>query len=258
MSGNIMGFDCNGFLGTWPFRRFYHGGLDGLKAVHEKANITGGWVSSLNSIFYNDPMEAEELLAEELKNTPYRQVMGVNPMLPAAVSSVKEAMERFNICAVRLYPGYHRYRLDDLKLAPFFAEIEKLHIPVLVTMRLEDERLNYLITPRIITKEEKEALPKSYPGVRFIYTGMQTYEVTEIAEAFRENNNLYAETSFFKSPCTAFEDVLKAVPEEKILYGSGYPLNCLQSTWIALQKAYIPQEDKQKILYSNIEALTSK
>lgn len=258
MSGNIMGFDCNGFLGTWPFRRFYHGGLDGLKAVHEKANITGGCVSSLNSIFYNDPMEAEELLAEALKNTPYRQVMGVNPMLPAAVSSVKEAMERFNICAVRLYPGYHRYRLDDLKLAPFFAEIEKLHIPVLVTMRLEDERLNYLITPRIITKEEKVALPKSYPGVRFIYTGMQTYEATEIAEAFRENSNLYAETSFFKSPCTVFEDVLKAVPAEKILYGSGYPLNCLQSTWIALQKAYIPQEDKRKILYSNIEALTSK
>ena len=87
---------------------------------------------------------------------------------------------------------------------------------------------------------------------------MQTYEVTEIAEAFRENSNLYAETSFFKSPCTVFEDVLKAVPAEKILYGSGYPLNCLQSTWVALQKAYIPQEDKQKILYSNIEALTSK
>ncbi len=215
MNGNRKGFDCNGFLGTWPFRRFYHGGLDGLLAVHEKADITGGWVSSLNSIFYNDPMEAEGLLAEALKNTPYRQVMGVNPTLPAAVSSVKEAVERFKICAVRLYPGYHFYRLDDPQLAPFFAEIEKLHLPVLVTMRLEDERLNYLITPRTITKEEKEALPKSYPGVRFLYTGMQTYEVTKIAEAFRENNNLYAETSFFKSPCTVFEDVLSAFRRNK-------------------------------------------
>lgn len=72
MSGNIMGFDCNGFLGTWPFRRFYHGGLDGLKRFMKK-QTSRAVGSHIEQHFYNDPMEAEELLAEELKNTPYRR-----------------------------------------------------------------------------------------------------------------------------------------------------------------------------------------
>ena len=49
-------FDCNGFIGEWPFRRFYHGGMEGLQKVWEQAGITAGAVSTLNSVFYNDPM----------------------------------------------------------------------------------------------------------------------------------------------------------------------------------------------------------
>ena len=32
-------FDCNGFIGEWPFRRFYHGGMEGLQKVWEQAGI---------------------------------------------------------------------------------------------------------------------------------------------------------------------------------------------------------------------------
>ena len=181
--------------------------------------------------------------------------MGINPLLPAAVESVYEAYKRWGIRGVRIYPGYHGYRLDDSRLASLAGLLEELCLPLMVTMRLEDERLNYLITPRTVTPEEQLALPALYPRLRLIYTGMQTYEVIGLSETFAQDQNLFAETSFFKSPCTVFEDVLKAVPAGRILYGSGYPLNCLQSTLIALEKADVPQETKRKILWDNAKTL---
>ena len=90
-------FDCNGLLGEWPFRRFYHGGMEGLRRVWDQAGIGAGAVSTLRSVFYNDPMEAEELLAEALKGTGCLHILGVNPALPAAALSVDEAVERFGI-----------------------------------------------------------------------------------------------------------------------------------------------------------------
>ncbi len=244
-------FDCNGFIGEWPFRRFYHGGMEGLQKVWEQAGITAGAVSTLNSVFYNDPMEAEELLAETLKDTSCLHIMGVNPTLPATALSIDEAVERFGIRGVRIYPGYHGYRLDDPCIEELYKVLKKHDLPLIVSVRLEDLRVNYLMTPRILTEEELKALPDRMPDVKILYTAMQAYEVTGMAETFREKENLFVECSWFKSAVHPFEEVMENVPAEKILYGSGYPLNCLQSTMTALEHAAISKEDKAMILSGN-------
>ena len=244
-------FDCNGFIGEWPFRRFYHGGMEGLQKVWEQAGITAGAVSTLNSVFYNDPMEAEELLAETLKGTSCLHIMGVNPTLPATALSIDEAVERFGIRGVRIYPGYHGYRLDDPCIEGLYKVLKKHDLPLIVSVHLEDLRVNYLMTPRILTEEELKALPDRMPDVKILYTAMQAYEVTGMAETFREKENLFVECSWFKSAVHPFEEVMENVPAEKILYGSGYPLNCLQSTMTALEHAAISKEDKAMILSGN-------
>lgn len=244
-------FDCNGLLGEWPFRRFYHGGMEGLRRVWDQAGIGAGAVSTLRSVFYNDPMEAEELLAEALKGTGCLHILGVNPALPAAALSVDEAVERFGIRGVRLYPGYHGYRLDDPCMDRLYAVLRKHRLPLVVSLRLEDERLNYLVKPRTLTTEELTALPDRMPGVKILYTGIQAYEATGMAAAFREKENLYLETSWFKSAVHPFEDVTAVIPAEKVLYGSGYPLNCLQSTMTALDHSTISEEAKAMILREN-------
>ena len=210
-----------------------------------------GAVSSLLSVFYTDPMEAEDLLAEALKGTGCLHILGVNPALPAAALSVDEAVERFGIRGVRLYPGYHGYRLDDPCMDRLYAVLLKHRLPLVVSLRLEDERLNYLVKPRTLTTEELTALPDRMPGVKILYTGIQAYEATGMAETFREKENLYLETSWFKSAVHPFEDVTAVIPAEKVLYGSGYPLNCLQSTMTALDHSTISEEAKAMILREN-------
>ena len=72
-----------------------------------------------------------------------------------------------------------------------------------------------------------------------------------VPAAFREKENLYLETSWFKSAVHPFEDVTAVIPAEKVLYGSGYPLNCLQSTMTALDHSTISEEAKAMILREN-------
>lgn len=244
-------FDCNGFFGEWPFRRFYRGGIEGLRDIHQAAGITGGAVSSLNSVFYNDPMEAEELLAEALRGTPYLHVMGVNPTLPALEKTIAEGTERFGIRGVRIYPGYHHYCLNDSCMERLHRVLARYALPLLVSIRLEDERLNYLAAPRKITVDELCELPDRMPDIRILYTALQTYEALELADTFRKKKNLFLETSWFKSPVHPFEEILTQIPSDQVLYGSGYPLNCLQSTLTALEYSAVSQEDRNKILSEN-------
>ena len=51
-------------------------------AVHREHQISGGLVASLDSVFYNDPLEGDRVLYEQLAGTPYRLAVTINPLLP--------------------------------------------------------------------------------------------------------------------------------------------------------------------------------
>ena len=80
---------------------------------HRSCGIEGGFVSALESIFYQDPYEAEVLLAEAVKGTAYRHAMILNPTLPGWKDDLARAVRELDIKAVRLVPGFHGYKLTD-------------------------------------------------------------------------------------------------------------------------------------------------
>ena len=102
-------FDCNDFIGEWPFRRFYHGGMEGLQKVWEQAGITAGAVSTLNSVFYNDPMEAEELLDGIPANRRDGEWYFLKGTIFFKRGWLDDAMNNFTI-ACRMNPNNPEYR----------------------------------------------------------------------------------------------------------------------------------------------------
>ena len=81
--------DVNCLVGHWPFRKLYKNSFADLMEIHRKNNIGYGFVSSLNSIFYNDPFEGEEDLHNIIKGTDYRHVLTINPMLPCFEKDIR-------------------------------------------------------------------------------------------------------------------------------------------------------------------------
>ena len=250
--------DVNCLFGNWPFRKMYHGTLADLEQVHAENNFCGGYISSLQSIFYNDPVEAEEELSESIQGTDYKQIFTINPTLPSFASNIADAIEKFHIVGVRIYPGYHQFRLDDPCMKQLYEILRQFNLPLYVTVRMEDERLNYMVTPRIVTIDELCNLPDAMPDINILYTNILTGEAVKMKNSINLKPNVFIDTSCLKAPTGCLEFILEQIDDSKILYGSAYSFYCLQSTLIQVERAQISEASKVKILAENAKLFFNK
>jgi len=245
--------DVNCFVGHWPFRRCREHTLEDLKNAHRVAGITKGYVSSLQSIFWNDHMEAEAELAELLAGSGYEQVCTVNPALPEVETCIAEAVERFHIKAVRICPGYHGYRLDDPCMEPLRRALIKYALPLYLTVRLEDERLNYIVTPGKPDIQELRNAVTYLKGVRILLVNLKIDELLAMTDLLRDREDLFVETSGFRAPTGWLELALSCTGREKYLFGSSYILYPVQCALAGVEYAAVSEEVKEQILFRNAQ-----
>lgn len=123
--------DYNCFCGNWPFHKIRKNKFSDILKLHKENGITGGYISSLESIFYNDPYESEMDLYKEIKGSGYHQVMTVNPTLDTCINTVKRGIKELNIKGIRITPGFHQYKLNDNcvnKLLEFILKINLYYL----------------------------------------------------------------------------------------------------------------------------------
>ncbi len=251
-------FDACGLWGNWPFRLIPNHTVADLKAMHQRYGITGGCVASLESVFYNDPMESEERLAAELAGTEYRQVITVNPTLPAFDEMIDEAVERFDVAAVKIVPGYHGYRLTDDCMETLHKVLVKHHLPLYVVRRIEDVRLNYLVLPREPDNEEFTALAKAMPDVKLLFCGFSGWEMLPFAPLCKECPNVYFEMSLFKNGVGWMPYGLEQFPADRLLFGSSYPFYVMRTQVMNVEETGLSEEIQKKLYSENAEAFFAK
>jgi len=247
--------DVNCLIGHWPFRKISSCTFEDLKNVHSKNGISYGYVSSLNSIFYNDPFEGDEELHEIIGHTNYRHVLTVNPMLPAFEDGIVRGMKNFSISGVRIYPGYHNYSLNCLEMKALCSVLRKLGLPLFLTLRAEDERLNYLITPRPVNIPEIQTFIENNPDLTILLLNIRFHEIMTLKSSILNSGRVFVDTSGLKDQLFNIEKLTGIIGDERILYGSLHPLYCLESTLLQVTMADIGQKAKNKILFENSRQL---
>lgn len=243
--------DVNCFLGHWPFRKIRRGTFADLQAVHAANAIAFGFVSSLDSIFYNDPFEGDEDLHETLKGSSYRQILSVNPELPGWQADISRGVRFFGSCGVRIYPAYHGYDLNSRPVDALCLLLEKMRLPLVLTIRLEDERLGYLIQHRAPAMDDVRRFLDRHKQNAILLTGAYASELLTIQDACASRRNVFFDTSGLKETLFAVEKFLQAFPASQLLYGSQHSLYCLRSSLLLVEKADIDPVVKSRILSSN-------
>lgn len=250
--------DVNCLLGNWPFRKIRMNSFDDLKRVHKQNDIDYGYVSSLNSIFYNDPFEGDLDLHETIKGSAYQHILTINPELPEFEDDIKRGIELFNIKGVRIYPGYHGYELDSNNLLNLCRVLADNKLPLFFTIRMEDERLNYLSKPNNIEIAKLKEFLVNHPENAVVLLSIRSGEVQALKDVINGRNNLLIDTSGLKEWLFVIEKLTQEVDHSKIAYGSNHPMNCLKSTLLLVEKAQVDDCVKEDIFTNNIESIYKK
>jgi len=247
-----MMIDATCFTGRWPFRKLGKPAIADLLEDHAKNGITAGVVSSLESIFYNDPMEGDEALAVSLPKG-YKLAVTHNPLLPYAVKEIRR--NQLNAVAVRLFPSYHGYDPSDGAVQEFCRAAASVGLIVYIVSRMDDVRADYIHKQKVPPFSDIMALVQATPECKFVLSGMRMDELCRMAKDIIQCENLFVDTAYANVPPFPYSAIIAALPAERILFATHYPMICLESNLVALENSSIDAKAKATILHGNAEKL---
>ena len=240
-----MDFNC--FTGNWPFYRVRYNTVEKLAQLHSRIGITGGYISALEAIFYQDPYEAELALAKELKGTPYRHAMILNPTLPGWKDDLRRALRDLDIKAIRLFPGYHGYSLTDPVADEAAAAIQDSGLPLLLTLRVVDDRSAYGIRPRPIADAEVISFLEKHPQLLTVIANIRLAQLKNYTALFETRKNLFIDTSGFMAGLFPVEDAWN-IAKGQVVFGTNAPLTEMHSIFYILESAAVDSSVIETIL----------
>jgi len=247
--------DVNAFLGLWSFRNLEYSGIEGLERLMERSGISRALVSPLESLFYVDNWTANAAMLKLADSRSLSPIAAINPLLPDAGDFLREVADHRAIRGLKLHPGYHGYGLSDGSATLAFDFAEKRGIPVIIPVRIQDERLHprFAIVPPTSPKGLAE-VAKLYRRVKVLVCNARSDELTEILDNGGSWGNLYAVVSW--AQMEGF--VASAVGKYgcgRLMWGSNMPLQYPEPTLEQIKKADIEVGEKRRILAENAEEI---
>ena len=244
-------YDVNCLVGHWAFARLRHESFPELLKLHHAGGVIGGLVSCLDSIFYNDPSVGDEAFFRIAAGSPYIPVMTVNPQIPCWERDI----DRFAPRAVRVYPTFHGYPLDDPELARLADCLAERRIPLLLTGWMLHPRETYLFHPAPADAAGTASFLRAHPALTTLLLGYNAPELNhaDLRAAILERDNVCFDIAFehYMDPAV-FVSTYGAM---RMLYGSLTPLLCLESTRLTLEKIDIAESEREAIACGNFRRL---
>lgn len=242
-----MYFDAAAFCGNWPFYRLRDAQLPQMLEKLKSEGIGGGFISSLDAIFYNDPWEADGELVKALDGTAFRVAMCVDPMLPWSGMHLQQGKQA-GVGAVRLYPCVHDYLEDDQSVVAICRLAGMLELPVILTLRVEDARMAYLLQQKEPDFDRIRSLITQCEGTKFIISNCLMHQVAELQPL---PENVWFDTAGFKGDF--YLEQQQEIRQDRILFGSFAPLQSLSSAVLAAaEKQASLQKNWMQLVKENV------
>jgi predicted TIM-barrel fold metal-dependent hydrolase len=247
--------DINAFLGVWPFRKLNYSGVEGLDYLMKRADIELALVSPFESIFYMDNDSANSFYCEIENSRTMVPITAINPLLPDIQRYLKDLAGLHRLRGLKLHPDYHGYRLGEDSARQVFKMAEDLDLPVIVPLRIYDERSHHRLVkvPPTDVKELVEAA-RLYPGVRIIACNGRTDEIRNILKHSTNLENLYAAISWAQEE-GFIASTVKTYGYDRLMWGSNMPLQYPEPVLEQVRKADIGTEEQKKILAGNARTI---
>lgn len=244
--------DANVFYGRWPFRSCGEDDMTRIQARCAKNGVDAMLVSSVSSIFYEDPFEAEIELHEALRDHKNAwQIMGVNPLASGWKADVATAVDEFGIRALKVYPGYHGYSLQGAEMAQVCEIAGKYDLPVVIAMCVEDMRSVYMLRQAPIPADKLGVFLGTYRDNTIVLSNISFGETMGLRPNILSRDKVYVDMTGFKFISFPLEKLTKVYPKEMFLFGSQCPLQVQRSILNEVIMEKLPEDVQRAVLWEN-------
>jgi len=240
-----MIIDINTSLGRWPFQRFDVNSAQALAKRLRNVGIAKALVSSIDAVLYPDPAPCDDDLLKAVQGEPlFIPVPTVNPVL----THWRAMLAAQGLKAVRIVPNYHNYSLADPAVAPFMETLAVMKMPLLIQMRVDDERNQYPLmkVPGVAWKDVVR-LADAFPSVSIVCLCAYRGEAVELV---RQTKNVRVDISFI-SMFRTLPTLLQQIAPDRILFGSHTPFFYTVSAVMKLEAARQMEKDYRAVACSN-------
>lgn len=246
--------DVSVWVGSYPFRGIPSSSIGDLKVLCNRLGISQVVASSFENLFWENGLDAYEMWQEELADEDWCEHWPVvNPAMPGQIRAVKELVERFRPGGLRLLPNYHSYSLQENCVRELMCLAREKRLIVQVFQRIADERWHWMLRVPAVEQEQLEAFAGEHTDQPIIISG--TNQPALFSRHMHNDNQLYVDTSRIRGPVFAFEELIRTIPADRILFGSLWPIQIPQATLWQIQGTDMPEKNQSQILGRNYRAL---
>lgn len=188
------------------------------------------------------------------------------------------------LSGIKLYPGYQDFHASDPDIFPIYRLAEKYSLPVMLhTGELHscceahstghgEKRCHVCHLDKLAHESNPSAITeavRTFPDVTFVLSHLANPYYDELISLMRECPNVMTDISglFRSGSGEDTEDYLKQLTDtlhtiltlpngaDRVLYGSDFPIQSHADTLKLVDRLYIDDETKQKILHRNATKL---
>ena len=244
--------DINSYIGNWVFRPLPNSSSEDLYNNLTANGIQKALVSSIEGIFYDEPQIANEILFRQIGQFPlFLPVAVLNPGLSNWEKNLNKCCKEHNIKAIKLYPNYHRYNLNDSNAKDLLLLAGEKDITVIIQMRVQDVRAqNPICIVQDVDFSSVINIAESVVGTRFVFGGIKWNEVQGIAD--KKLPNVWIDISNIEY-IDILRRLIKICDIEKILFGTHAPFFEIKSAILKLKEANLSKEEYVSITSVNAQ-----
>jgi len=250
--------DVNAYMGLWPYWKVKTTTPEALVEVARKVGVDRLVVTSNRGIFY-DCQEGNEETADAVQRHP-KELVGFATLSPlykdaeSVKAELRNLIQHHGLRGLKLFPAYHMYQLKGGFVEPLIEEATRLRLPVLIPVRLSMNwgYKNFFGRPAYQDVGEIVSLADRFPDLRLIVGCINYTELNDLMTGSKRLDNVFVETSGLQS---GFEALVESLGAEKVLLGTGMPVQYPSVGLTKVLQAEIGQDAKELILGRNAEKL---
>ncbi len=246
--------DTNLYMSRWPFRRLPGDEPQELMAKLRQMNVTQGWVGSFDALLHRELGSVNARLAADCRrygNGILLPFGTVNPRLPDYREELRRCAEDHRMPGIRLFPGWHGYKIDDLEAADVMSMATQRRMIVQIVVQNEDERTQHpLCRVPNVNIAKLPAIMRGIPEMRLQLLNNRTTQPALLKELIKLGQ-VYVDFAMVEG-VNGTRNLSEIVGPDRITFGSYFPFYYFESAVLKVKEA---QLDPKQVFEGNAKRL---